>query len=40
MGHWLEGLVDTGKCPLILHEDKGSLGGIELEFKVFGELVD
>ena len=40
MGHGLECLVDTGECPLILHEDKGSLGGVELVFKVFGELAD
>ena len=40
MGHGLEGLVDTGKRPLVLYEDERALGGVELVFKVFGELVD
>ena len=40
MGHGLKRLIDARKRPLVLHEDERALGGIELEFKVFSELVD
>ena len=40
MGHRLKRLVDTGERPLVLHEDKRALGGIELVLKVLGELAD